>query len=306
MKIIITTIILVIAQYSFGQQKEILIIGTMHTVPKIVKNSYKPLLKYAKKYHPEAIYVERVRSTDTISLNYYYKSFLKKSNSLKSVFQLDNDRFKKLIVLNLENFNKEDFNFMAKSFLVMRDKANYYYYKYLKKFGAEGSKKPLRNENGDLTSKLAISLNIKYIYSMDDQQSNKEYHIAWKKCIKLGAKNGDNIINKKLNKKDYNSSIIPAILGRLGKHTNKPKSLNRKHLLNSFRYVSKSSSSCSNATKYWDERNVRMAQNIAEQVIEKPFFKNIVIVGAGHVIGIKQELEKKHPEIKIKLIYELK
>lgn len=36
-----------------------------------------------------------------------------------------------------------------------------------------------------------------------------------------------------------------------------------------------------------------MAKNIAEQVKEKPFIKSIVIVGAGHVIGIKQALEKK-------------
>lgn len=295
-----------LAQSSFGQQKEILIIGTMHTVPVIVKNSYKPLLKYAKKYNPEAIYVERVRSTDTISLNYYYKRFLKESDSLKGVFQLDNDRFKKLMISDLETLSEDDFNFMSKSFLVRRDKANYYYYKYLKKFGVEGSKKPLRNENGDLTSKLAIYLNIKYIHSMDDQQTNKEYHTSWSNCVKIGAKNGDNLINNKLNKKDYNSSVIPSIFGRLGKHANKPKSLNRLHQLNSFRYVSNPSTSCSNAMKYWDERNMRMAQSIAEQVIEKPFLKSIVIVGAGHVIGIKQELEKNHPELKIKLIYESK
>jgi len=273
-------------------------------VPKIVKNSYKPLLKYAEKYHPEAIYVERVRSTDTISLNYYYKRFLKKSDSLKNVFQLDNVRFQKLIVSDLEIFIKDDFDFMEESFLIKKDKSNYYYYNYLKKFGTNGSKKPLRNENGDLTSKLAISLNLKYIHSMDDQQSNKEYHAAWKECIKIGAENGDNSVNNKLNKKDYNSSIIPGVFGRLGKHINKPKSLNRIHLLNSFRYVSNPSSSCLDGTKYWDERNNRMAQNIAEQVIEKPFLKSIVIVGAGHVIGIKQELEKKYPELNIKLMYE--
>lgn len=255
MKQIFVAIILILSQSSFGQQKEILIIGTMHTVPKIVKNSYKPLLKYAKKYNPEAIYVERVRSTDSISLSYYYKKFLKESDSLKSVFQLDNNRFSKLIVSDLENLNTDDFDFMAKSFLVKKDKANFYYYKYLKKFGTNGSKKPLRNENGDLTSKLAISLNLKHIHSMDDQQTNKEYHTAWKECIKEGAKNGDNLINNKLNKKDYNSSIIPGVFGRLGKHINKPKSLNRIHLLNSFGYVTKPISSCLNGAKYWDEKH---------------------------------------------------
>jgi len=48
--------------------KELLIIGTMHEVPSIVSRSYRPLLKYAKKYQPEAIYTEDIRSNDTLSL----------------------------------------------------------------------------------------------------------------------------------------------------------------------------------------------------------------------------------------------
>lgn len=35
-----------------NKQQEVLIVGTMHTVPKVVKNSYKPMLKFAKKYQP--------------------------------------------------------------------------------------------------------------------------------------------------------------------------------------------------------------------------------------------------------------
>ncbi|MFT3826901.1 MAG: hypothetical protein QM731_23455 [Chitinophagaceae bacterium] len=34
-------------------KKEILLLGTMHAVPAIVKHSYKPLLKAARKYRPE-------------------------------------------------------------------------------------------------------------------------------------------------------------------------------------------------------------------------------------------------------------
>lgn len=90
---------------------------------------------------------------------------------------------------------------------------------------------------------------INFILSYD-QKSNKKYHTAWKKCVKIGAKNGDNEINNKLNKKDYNSSVIPGALGRLGKHVNKRESLNRMHLLNSFRYVKNVNVNCKNATKY--------------------------------------------------------
>ncbi len=301
---LITFVIYLISLTSFSQTKEVLIIGTMHTVPKIIKHSYKPLLKFAEKYKPEAIYVERVRPTDTISLNYYSKKFIKQSDSLKKVFVFNAKRFSHLKTLDLDRFTSADFKFMAKNYVVKRDFANYYYYNYLRKYGIKGSEKPLRNENADLTSKLAISMNLKRIYAMDDQQTNKEYHAFWKKCVKVGANNGDNEINKKLNKKDYNSSIIPGVLGRLGKHINKPKSLQRMHLLNSFRYVKNKNADCTNATNYWDERNYRMAKNIAEQIIKNPFQKNIVIVGAGHVIGIKKELEKNYPEIKVKLMYE--
>jgi len=58
---------IILTQNLTAQEKEVLFIGTMHTVPKIVKNSYKPLLKKALKYHPEAIYVESPLANDTIS-----------------------------------------------------------------------------------------------------------------------------------------------------------------------------------------------------------------------------------------------
>ena len=77
MKNIYFLIFTVITLNAFGQGKEILIIGTMHEVPKLVKNSYKPLLKYALKYKPDAIYVECVRSNDSISLSYDIPEFVK-------------------------------------------------------------------------------------------------------------------------------------------------------------------------------------------------------------------------------------
>ena len=60
------------------QPQEVLIIGTMHTVPKIVKKSYKPMLKFAKKYNPEAIFVESPMPNDTISWNYLKSGWSKK------------------------------------------------------------------------------------------------------------------------------------------------------------------------------------------------------------------------------------
>ncbi|MGO4913811.1 hypothetical protein [Leeuwenhoekiella sp. W20_SRS_FM14] len=100
----------------------------------------------------------------------------------------------------------------------------------MKKYGVDGSKKPTRHEDGDLTAKLALELNIKRLKSMEDQQTNKEYHSAWQGCAKDGRENGDNAINKKMNKKDYNSAIIPALFRGLGMHVNKRKSLQNRKL----------------------------------------------------------------------------
>lgn len=304
MKYLFCLIFSLLTVSAFGQQKEVLIIGTMHEVPPIVKNSYKPLLKFALKYKPEAIYVECVRPNDTISLNNDDKAFVMKSDSLKKIFVTNDERFEKLSSADLSQFAEADFTFMANTYLVKRDYANYYYYQYLAQYGLDGSPEPLRHENGDLSSKLAIALNLTYLHSMDDQLNRKEYHEAWGQCTELGAENGDNEINRKLGKKQYTTALIPALIGRLGQHTNKLKALNRLHTLNSFRYVQNQKLPCENARKYWDERNQRMAKNIAEQINQGTKMKNIVMVGAGHVIGLKEALEKNYPELKVRIMYD--
>ena len=288
----------------FAQNKELLILGTMHKVPEIVKNSYQPMLNYSLKYAPDAIYVEYVMPDDTVSIIYDAPKFVEKSDSIKAIFSPNLTRFETLLDTDLENFTEQDFGFMANTYLVKRDNANYAYFQYLSKYGIDGSPEPLRHENGDLTAKLAIALNKKYLYSMDDQQTNKAYHIAWKDCTDLGAENGDNEINEKLGKKQYTSAVVPALFGKFGKHTNKLKSLNRLHLLSSFRYTKQASESCDNATKYWDERNFRMAKNIGEQIMDESNTKNILLVGASHVVGIKEVLVNLYPEISIKLMHE--
>jgi len=302
MKIIYFTLTLLVSFNISAQQKEVLIIGTMHTVPELVKKSYEPLLKYSKAYNPEAIYTEYVMPNDTVSLLYDTPEFVATSDSIKKIFTTDTKRFEKLMSTNLSQFSQEDFEFTANTYLAKRDNANYTYFLYLSKYGIEGSLKPLRHENADLTAKLAIVLNLTYLHSMDDQQTNEAYHKAWKDCNEDGVNNGDNDINQDLGKKQYTSAIIPALAGRFGKHTNKMESLKRLHLLSSFRYVQNPSPACDDATQYWDERNYRMAVNIAEQIIQESSIKNIVFVGAAHVIGITEALNQYYPEIEVKLM----
>jgi len=307
MRTFFTVLLIGIIANAIGQsdsKKEILLLGTMHAVPPIVKHSYKPLLKIAKKYRPEAVYMERIMPEDTLSQKVYSLSFMRLSDSLKTIFHPEEKRIAELRNKSLNSYSAEDYDYMAKWFAIHRDNANYRYYNYLLKYGLKGSKKSLRNEDEDLTYKLAGYLNMPAVFSMDDQQTNPQYYKAWNGCMKEGRTNGDNDLNKKLNKKNDNGNIIPAVLGRLGKHTNKPSTLKRFHLLNSFRYVQNPCDACSMATKYWDERNTRMATNIGEQVRRSTAVRSIVIVGAGHLIGLKEVLQARYPDMVVKLLYE--
>lgn len=147
MKTIYLLLFSLITAAALGQEKEVLIIGTMHTVPNIVKNSYRPLLKFAEKYEPDAIYVESIRPVDTISLNLRSNKFVAKSDSLAEVFVGNDERFDQLNETSLNQFTPDDFEFMARTYLVQKDEANHFYYRYLATYGIEGSEEPLRHED---------------------------------------------------------------------------------------------------------------------------------------------------------------
>lgn len=312
MKTQITLIVLLLSIFSiFSQEKqqEILIIGTMHTVPKIVKNSYQPMLKFAKNYKPEAIYVESPMPNDSISWEYLkngwskgYQQFYKLSDSLQKNFNYNEGKFNAIRHKHFRDMTDKDLDYLINSFAFERDNGNYEYYSYIKEFGIEGAKKPTRHEDGDLTYKLALFMNHKKVVNVDDQQTNKEYHIGWSKCSKEGTKNGNNAANSKLYKKNYNSAILPAIFGNLGTHTNKKQSLQQLHDMASFSYVVEDTEGCKEGRKYFDERNMRIAKNIANQVISSKKKRNIVIIGAAHVVGLEKEFNENYPNLKVILM----
>lgn len=282
----------------------------MHTVPKIVKKSYKPMLRFAKKYNPEAIFVESPMANDNKSWEYLkdgwsknYQKFYQKSDSIQKIFNFDIKKYKTLSNKDFNLLKSDEIEYLISASIYKRDNGNYELYKYLKKHGINGAKKPTRHEDGDLSYKLALQKNLR-VTNMDDQQTNQEYHIAWNKCIKEGVKNGSNIIGSKINKKQYNSAKIPAILRKLGKHTNKRKTLERLHKMSSFNYVTEDTEGCIAGKKYWNERNMRMANNIAKQVLQSKKTRNILMVGASHVIGLEKELKEHYPNFKIILMNE--
>ena len=304
MRTIFALIVSFLVQNTIAQEKKLLIIGTMHEVPSIVSHSYRPLLKYAKKYKPEAIFVEDIRPDDTLSLKNFTPRFLKVADSISHANTLDEQRFNDLRNKNLAEMDAADFEFLSEAYLQMRDRANYTYYDYLKTYGIAGPKKPLRKENGDLIFPLAISMGITELLPVDDHQTEPEYQRAWRGAMKASSGADDGKILAKMIKKDSRSRVWPALWGRLGKHTNKPATLQRFYQMNSCRYVTKPNEYSQSVQQLWDARNHRIAENIAVQMKAHPYHKGILIIGAGHVISVKEMLRQVYPELQVRLMYE--
>lgn len=301
--------IIISINISFSQEKEILIVGTMHTIPKIVKHNYKPLLKHALKYNPDKIFAEAPKANDNESWEYLkngwsknYKKFYYINDSLKKVYKFNKHKHQQLLEKDFDKLRKEDLKILIQNFIYSRDFANYDFYKYILKYGIQGAKKPTRHEDGDLTYKLALKLNIKKIKSMDYQAKNGLYHKAWKKCAKEGRNNGDNKINKKLNKKHYRRAIIPAVFRRLGYYNNSKFSAETLHRLSSFTYVKNKTKGCKKAEEYWRMRNEGITHNIAKEVINSSEKRNIVFIGGAHIYGLKEAFKKLYPNLKVKFL----
>ena len=298
------TLFIIFPMICLAQKKELLIIGTMHTVPNIVKNAYRPLLKYAIDYAPEAIYVEYIPAQDTISLKVHTPKFLHQSDSIQGERPIDEISYHTLRKKKLTELNNEEYHLLAISYLAQRDKANYSYYNYLATYGIEGCKKPSRNESEDLTFKLAIRMGITELYPIDYHRTDKFYYEAWDKAIIDGKTNGNTNILNELIKTNNKQRILPSIFGNLGKYTNRTEVLQRYYLMNSFRFAPCVNEYTQAVAKYWDERNFRMALNISKQIKEKPYVKNILIVGAGHVISLQKVLNAIYPDLQVKLMSE--
>jgi hypothetical protein len=247
-------------------------------------------------------------ANDSLSWNYLkngwsqnYQIFYRISDSLQKTFNFNQQKFDMLSNKLYQDLTNDEIDYLINSYGYKRDNGNYGFMRYLKKHGVKGSKKPTRHEDGDLTYKLALYKNLK-VTNMDDQRNNGLYHKAWSKCIKEGTINGNNLMSSKLNKKQYNSALLPAIFRGLGMHTNKLTTLSRLHKMASFSYVEKDTQGCIEGRKYWNDRNDRMAKNIAKQVLAADKTRNIVLVGASHVIGLEKELKENYPNLKVILI----
>ncbi len=297
---------IVIASVGFAQNpKEVLLIGTMHQVSKAKKNAYRPMLKKAIAYAPEAIYVERQMKEDTVSVKNYFPEFYAKADSLRKVKSFDLDKIEMLKNRNLNDLDSSEAKLLASYYYCQFDYANYHYYSYVSRFGVRSAgKRSDRTENVDLSIPLAIEMDIKEIRSMDNQTYYQEYQDNWRACDKASESDGEVMYFKKGIRKANFQGVWGFFFG-LGKMVNKSKVSNLYHELNSFEYRKTSCEPCDKGNYYWDYRNTQMAKNIATQISQGGEEKSVVIVGAGHIYGLIEALERDYPELKIKLYKDL-
>lgn len=284
----------------YAQQKEVLILGTMHTVPSIVKHSYSPMLKKALKYHPDFILTEDIMPTDSLSQVHYTPRFLEKAHDALQLGKVDENRVQQLFEKSLSALDQQDFEYLAKAFLQQKDRANFAYYNYLSIYGLNGSVKPLRNESDDVTHPLAIALGIRRLLPIDNHHFDKEYNAVWGKAVNAGKENGDLKKYIKLQKKNTRKQNINGLFGRLARFTNRPKTLDYYYQTNSVRYVENPNELTTQAQNLWDKRNEQMAQNILYQLDHSRGTRYVLIVGAGHVLSLQKALQVLRPELVVK------
>ncbi|GGG44982.1 hypothetical protein GCM10011414_13160 [Croceivirga lutea] len=295
-----------------GQQKEIVLVGTMHVVPKILKNSYKPIYKKALVYQPDAIFVETAMPNDSLSWKYlkngYNKNlqeFYNYSLKIKEEFTFNKDSLDYLLSKDFNDLTKEDFKKIKLSFAYQLDVPNYYYYQYIQDYFPDGHKKSKRHENFELSRKLALRLRHKKIFAADDQQTNGEFHKHWTACDNAMDTTSVKRIEKKLIRKMILREIFPSIVGRYGIVNNKIKHLQLLDSLSGLKFTNKQNLDCAKAVDYFNQRNERFAYNLGKQINENDFKKSILFVGAAHIIGLKKELSTHFPDIKVILFDEL-
>ena len=100
--------------------------------------------------------------------------------------------------------------------------------------------------------------------------------------------------------------ILPALFGRYGIANNKQKNLENLNELSGMFFSEGADCSCDAAIDYFKQRNQRIARNLGTQISASEAEKNVLVIGAAHVVGLKEELQKQFPDINVITINELK
>lgn len=117
MKYLFILLASILSMTARAQQQEVVIIGTMHTVPGAVKHSYAPLLRRALKYKPEAILTEDNMPEDTMSIRKYTPNLLRKAEKSLATHKVDVTLALRLLSKTLSEMTHDDFETLSTYFL---------------------------------------------------------------------------------------------------------------------------------------------------------------------------------------------
>ena len=150
-------------------------------------------------------------------------------------------------------------------------------------------------------------LELKEVYGVDSHEGYADYWPAWQRALKAGTKEGRKTF-KRVMRKDSWGNIFAGTSWSLGRYINKPETLDKYYRVNSLRFDGFSGEDYDLQMKKWDNRNVYMAKNILEVLKNNNKVKrSVLIVGAGHVKAVSNELKRLAPNtIKVIMYNNLK
>jgi len=285
------------------EKKEVVLVGTMHWVPNIIKKAYKPMFKRASDYSPENIYVEYIPKADTESMEFYNSKFSYEVDSIRKLKSINLDSVQLIQKKDLHDLTSFDIKYLKKYYLLEKDLLHYKYYQYLDKHGFQGSAKPTQNESGDVSFKLAARMGHKELIPIDYQVSNKDYYKYWTACDSTYVAQGKDKEISKLMKRINRKIIIGTLLRGNAQITNQKKVYESFHKVNSLQYFEKPEAVCKEGAKAWEVRNDRMIDYIGNGILTRDVQRNLVVVGAGHLYSLKKGLEERYPNLVVKTLY---
>ncbi|MBX2845216.1 MAG: hypothetical protein KTR13_03295 [Saprospiraceae bacterium] len=287
-----------------AQQQELLILGDMHQTPGIAKRAYQPMVKKVMNYGPDIIMSEHASPGDTAAMGEWHSRYKAAYLAKQKEYEFDADKITRLKSTPNVDLSSEDFADLQEYYLSIGDQANTWMYGYFKKHGATKRFKPVGNQNPDLTFQLMRKLGYKEIYGVDSHEGYAGYWPAWQRANAAGTPEAQKAMKKAL-RKDTWGSIFSTPFGNLGKYINKPQTLDAYYRVNSLRYAGFSGEDYDIQQKKWDDRNVKMAENILAVLDNSKAEKSVLIVGAGHAKAVREELQRLRPGLKIVMYNDL-
>ena len=314
MKHLINIIAIVLISFSlFGQTsetkkaQELLIIGDIHQAPKGAENAYGPILEVLLDYSPQIILGEYTVVGDTTAFGSWHSDFKSKYLKMSSSYKLKKSYIKRLKRTPNQNLSAKDFEALADYYLSIGDMANNWMYGFFKKYGSHAPFQHRGDQNTDLTFELMRKLGHKKIYGIDNHAGYSGYWPLWQACRNGGSKETQSSFTALLERLDVAEMKLLETEDKenIVALTNEPTILNEYYRINALRYTGFTGTSCDEQRKKWDNRNTLIAENILNVLSNTKKQKNVLIVGAGHVMAVQSELKKLNPDLKIIMYHEL-